>query len=118
MTPFVQSAEGPSVENTAPGTGDRGRIETKGREGKARGLERSSRGGLGGKGTKAQGNCVGSEDLPETCICSQHALPLDGAVGQHVQKIALPQSPGSQLPLRGPCISGACLEQSSMEPPN
>lgn len=72
---FVQSPEDPTMKNTAPGRGDRGRKRQKGGVGKDMGWERRDRGTdeLGERARKGRGNSAAKR--LEITVSSEHAWP-------------------------------------------
>lgn len=70
------------------------------------------RGEAGGGGERAKrGRGIVSEDLAGATICSERAVPLDGAVGPASRGSAPLSKPAMQLAHWCLCLSGPCLDQ-------
>lgn len=90
------------MKNAAPGRGDRGRRRNEG------GWESSRGAGKSEKGLK---------DLAEATVCSERALPLDGAVGPASRGSSPPSKPAVQLVHWCLCLSGPGLDRFPREVP-
>lgn len=90
------------MKNAAPGRGDRGRRRNEG------GWERSRGAGKSEKGQK---------DLAQATVCSERALPLDGAVGPASRGSSPPSKPAIQLAHWCLCLSGPGLDRFPREVP-